>query len=118
MTDRQPVVFLQIDENPNCPAFDGQVFQPKTPARPIVQVRLERNGSVEWWDITGLDEHTPSPAMACLIDDSGDGACLLVFGGSWGLRFKKPFTGSWDLNDHSQWGSGLLLLARDGSDVL
>ena len=42
-----------------------------------------------WCEITGVAElGTPCPPMACLIDDSGDGACYLVFGAAWGLRLK------------------------------
>jgi hypothetical protein len=38
-----------------------------------------------WCDITGIGESgKPCTAMACLIEDSGDGACHLVFGGAWG----------------------------------
>jgi hypothetical protein len=54
--------------------------------------------------------------MACLIEDSGDGACHLVFGGAWGLRLK---TGGpdWNLDDPDQWGETYLLLGGDGSDL-
>jgi hypothetical protein len=43
-----------------------------------------------------------------LIDDSGDGACYLVVGGAWGLRFRSGGT---------QWGEPCLLLAADDADL-
>ena len=104
-------VLIQIDENPNCAAWDGQVFQPRTTPKEVSQVRVERKGTTSWCEITGLDEGGERcPAMACLVDDSGDGACFLVFGGSWGLR----------LNDESRgetWGVPYMLLPANGSDL-
>lgn len=102
-------VFIQIDENPNCARWDGQVFQPRTPPAEITHVRCEHNGKVAWRAITGLDEDEQTcPAMACLVDDSGDGACYLVFGGSWGLRLT---------NSEEIWGVPYMLLPADGTDL-
>lgn len=102
-------VLIQIDENPNCAAWDGQVFQPRTVPREISHVRSEREGTAVWCEITGLDEaELPCPAMACIVDDSGDGTCYLVFGGAWGLRLK---------DDSSTWGVPYMLLPGDGADL-
>ena len=106
----EPIVLIQVDENPNCEAMDGLVFQPRTPPRPISQVRTLRNGTEVWCDISGVDGHgISSPAMACLIDDSGDGGCHLVFGGAWGLRLKAA--------DGEEWGEAYLLLPSDENAV-
>ena len=110
-------VLIQIDSNPNCPPMAGLVFQPQTPARAISQIRTARKGTEMWCSVTGVGESgIPCPAMACLVEDSGDGACHLVFGGAWGLRLK---TGDrdWDLNDPDQWGEPYLLLPGDASDL-
>jgi hypothetical protein len=114
-----PSVFLQIDENPNCANLDGQVFQPRSVPQAIVQVRSTRNGTVDWYDVAGLEaDDEVCPAMACLIDDSGDGACYLVFGGAWGLRFRAAQSPNpWDIEDGDQWGEPYLLLPGDGSDL-
>ena len=110
-------VFIQIDENPNCTPMDGLVFQPRTAPRAVAQVRTMRRGTEMWCEITGLTESgARCPAMACLIDDSGDGACYLVFGAAWGLRLNIGGRG-WDLNDPDQWGEAYLLLPGDGSDL-
>lgn len=109
MTPPVAAVFIQIDENPNCAAWDGQVFQPRTSPRKVTRVRVERAGEATWCAITGLDEGGElCPAMACLVDDSGDGACYLVFGGSWGLRLT---------NSEEIWGVPYMLLPADGTDL-
>lgn len=110
MTPPGSAVFIQIEENPNCAAWDGQVFQPRTPPREITHVRSERAGTAIWCRITGLEQGgQPCPAMACLVDDSGDGACYLIFGGDWGLR----------LTDESEvsWGEPYMLLPAHGADL-
>jgi hypothetical protein len=114
-----PAVFIQIDQNPNCETVPGLVFQPRTGPVPVARVLRERNGQETWCDITGLDAGGhPCPAMACLIDDSGEGGCQLVFGGEWGLRLKEKSNGHlWDLDDPEQWGEPLLMLAGDGADL-
>lgn len=77
--------------------------------REISHVRSEREGKIVWCKITGLDEaELPCPAMACIVDDSGDGTCYLVFGGAWGLRLK---------DDSSTWGVPYMLLPGDGADL-
>jgi hypothetical protein len=95
------------------------VFQPRTEPAPVVRVLRERQGREVWCDLTGLDAGgRPCPAMACLIDDSGEGGCQLVFGGEWGLRLKQAsHGGAWDLDDSEQWGEPFLMLAGDGADL-
>jgi hypothetical protein len=106
----EPVVLIQVDENPNCESMDGLVFQSRTSPGPVSQVRTLRNGKEIWCDINGVDETgKPCPAMACLIDDSGDGACHLIFGGGWGLRLKTA--------EGEEWGEAYLLLPADGNTV-
>ena len=108
-------VYIQIPENPNCQALDGQVFQCRTPARRVTQVRMENE---EWCDITGIDETgNPCAATACLIEDSGEGACYLVVGGAWGLRLKRGGGAAWALEDREQWGEAFLILGGDGADL-
>ena len=86
-------VYVQIPENPNCREMDGQVFQCRTAARIVTQVRMGDDGSDEWCAITGIDEAGhPCAATACIIEDSGEGECYLVVGGGWGLRFNGTAT--------------------------
>ncbi len=105
----EPTIYIHIDQNPNCEAMDGQVFQPRTTPRAVVKVRAERHGVERWFDVSGVDRDWQlCQALASLIDDSGDGACYLITGGEWGLRLS---------DDGEQWGAPYLMLPGDGSDV-
>lgn len=108
-------VLLQIPENPNCDSMDAQVFQCRSAGRAVTHILCERSGAAAWCAVTGIDDGgAPCPATACLVDDSGDGACYLVVGGQWGLRLKPADTaGDWDLADATQWGAPYFLLAGD-----
>jgi hypothetical protein len=112
-------VYIEIEQNPNCDAMDGQVFQPRSAPRAVAQVLAERNGEERWYEVTGLDRDAQvCPASASPIDDSGDGACYLVTGGEWGLRFRDPAAASsWDISDPAQWGAAYLMLPGDGNDL-
>jgi hypothetical protein len=89
--------------------MDGQIFQPRTGRRAVTQIRMDRGGEEHWCAVTGLDEDwRECQATACLIDDSGDGACYLLVGGAWGLRLR---------DGESQWGEPYLLLAADDADL-
>ena len=104
-----PPIFIQIDENPNCEAMDGLVFQPKAPPREVKRVRVARDGVSIWCDITGLDEDSePCAAMASPIDDSGDGSCYLITGGAWGLRLRT---------ESGEFGEPYMVLGGDGKDL-
>src|SRR5579862_52776 len=104
-------VFIQIDDNPNCAAMDGQVFQPRSEPRAVAGIRVWRGGEERWCAIAGVgpDAET-SAASAYLVDDSGDGACYLVTGGAWGLRLRDNATGE-------EWGEPYLLMAAYGGDL-
>jgi hypothetical protein len=112
-------VFLQIPENPNCDALDAQVFQCRSAAREVTHILCDRPGGMEWCRVTGIDEGGAScPATACLVEDSGAGACYLVVGGEWGLRLKPGAgTDDWDLANAAQWGVPYFLLDGDASTL-
>jgi hypothetical protein len=109
-------VLLQIPENPNCDAMDAQVFQCRSAAREVTHVLCERSNGMEWCAVTGIDDGgVPCPATACIVEDSGDGACYLVVGGEWGLRLRpESDSAAWDLANAAQWGAPYFLLAGDG----
>jgi hypothetical protein len=105
----EPPIFIQIDENPNCAEMDGLVFQPKAPPRPVKRVRVSRDGVTGWCEIVGLEEGgVHCPAVASLIDDSGDGSCYLISGGAWGLKLSSEST---------DFGEPYIVLGGDGADV-
>jgi len=105
----EPPIFIQIDENPNCAPMDGQVFQPKAPPREVKRVRVVRDGAPVWCDVRGFNEGgEPCAAMASPIDDSGDGSCYLITGGSWGLRMRT---------ESGEFGEPYIVLGGDGKDL-
>jgi hypothetical protein len=112
-------VLLQIPENPNCEHLDGQVFQCRTAPRVVTHMLSEYGGRMDWCPLTGVNEQgTLCDATACIVEDSGDGACYLVVGGEWGLRLKPPASDdAWDLANPTQWGVPYLLLGGDGADL-
>src|SRR6185295_14355049 len=112
-------VFVQIPENPNCDAVEGQIFECRAKPRIVTHVTWERHGENHWCPLTGLDEDgKPCDAVACIVEDSGEGACYLVTGGAWGLRAKHPSDpGPWDVNNPDQWGIPYLLLGADNDDL-
>jgi hypothetical protein len=110
-------VYVEIPENPNCRMWDGQVFQCRTKQRTVKQVRMGDEGSEEWCDVTGITESGEAcAATACIIEDSGEGACYLVVGGAWGLRFRRNSSG-WAFDNLDQWGEPFLILGGDGADL-
>jgi len=112
-------VLLQIPDNPNCDAMDAQVFQCRSAMRQVTHVLCERSGGMEWCPVTGVDDGGAlCAATACLVEDSGDGACYLVVGGEWGLRLRAAASGgAWDLADGEQWGATYFLVSGDGSSL-
>jgi len=86
-----------------------------------VRAVLRRRGAGEaWCAVTGLaDRGRPVRALARKVEDSGEGACWLVYGGLWGLRLKEPDCAhAWSLADEAhQWGEPFLLLPADGKDI-
>ena len=111
--------YIQIDENPNCDAVAGLVFKPRTEFRPVSHAHLEHGSPAAWYEVTGLDDSgQPCPALAAVIDDSGEGSGYLVIGGCWGLRFRDPRPGAvWRIDDPTQWGVPILLVAAGGADL-
>lgn len=110
---------LTLAENPNCEMTDPRVYQERGDPAPITHVLRPRQGVDVWCAVTGLsDQGVPVPALARKVDDSGEGTCYLVYGGSWGLRIKDPACeDAWDIQDTHQWGEPFLLLPADGADL-
>ena len=64
--------------------------------------------------VTGWSSSGACPAYAILVEDSGEGILMLVYGGDEGIRL-QPAKGpeEWDLDDSNQWGEACLLLHRE-----
>lgn len=90
-------VDLFIDPNPNCAEGCGLRYKAESAPRPVARLRYFRD-AVDSVDcaVTGWSSEaggTPCPAQAVLVEDSGSGAAMLVYGGDWGIRL-VPVDGS------------------------
>lgn len=112
-------MFLRFEENPNTGFVDDRVFQERTQPREVTHVLRLREGKEVWCPVVGLNNvGVPEPALACKVEDSGEGICYLVYGGLWGLRLKDPACNEeWSMDDPHQWGEPFLLLSADGNDL-
>ena len=112
-------MYLTVEENPNCEALEGRVFQERTAAVRVTQVLRRRNHQEVWCWIIGINPGMKEcPALARKVDDSGDGTCYLVSGGAWGLRMKEATSlDLWSLENPAQWGESFMLLPADGDDL-
>jgi len=83
----------------------------------VTHVRRQRDDEDAWCSVIGVSpDGELCPAMACMVEDSGDDACHLVVGGAWGLRFKDSSL-PWELENREQWGAFLLRGRRTRSAV-
>ena len=72
------------------------------------------DGTEGVFGVTGWSPEGPVDAYAALVDDSGEGSALLVYGGEEGIRLRPlDSPNDWSLDDPGQWGEPFLLLARD-----
>ena len=111
-------MIVEVESNGNCEASTFARFKEAGPARQVSQVRLyDRNPAGEWYWITGWSDNSQAPACqayAQLVEDSGAGLTLLVYGGLYGLRFKPiDIEETWNLDSPHQWGEAYLSLSSD-----
>ncbi len=113
------MVLIEIPDNPNCSAVDTRIFHDVSSARPVSQVRLERQpGVAQWYDVTGwTTAGLPCQAVLQKVDDSGDGVAFLLYGGDAGVRLRPAGRGEpWGLTEPEQWGEPFLIVG-DTEDV-
>lgn len=116
------MIIDEIEENPNCGPLDMHRFRSFGEPRVVLQVRLfykNPKGGLYW--VTGWqqNEEAPTcPAHVVQVEDSGAGMSYLLYGGTWGLRFKSVDPEEpWDLANPRQWGEAFLLLG-DRADLI
>jgi hypothetical protein len=112
-------MYLRFEVNPNFGFSDDRLFQERSEPKEVTHILRKRQGKEVWCPITGLNNvGQPQSALACKVEDSGEGLCTLVYGGLWGLRLKDPSCNDeWALDDPHQWGEAFLLLPAGGSDI-
>jgi hypothetical protein len=110
-------VYIEVDvqEGPNCSWAVNRMFSALEPPRLVSKVMASDPGGREvMCAVTGWSEKGPVPAKAALVEDSGEGIVMLVFGGDQGIRLKPADNvEAWDLSSAEQWGEPCLLLGRD-----
>lgn len=108
---------LDLEDNPNCDSPGMMRFREVGPARTVNRMKIYDNEAAgEWIFITGLSDQGPCQAYARPVEDSGAGVSILLYGGNWGIRFKRSESEPWDLSAAGQWGAAYLLLG-DPSDL-
>lgn len=115
------MMFVEVEQNPNCEASVFLRFKELGPAQRLLQVKsYERSSRGEWCDIVGWTDNEDRPecqAMVQPVEESGRGAAYVVFGGVWGLRLKpEGIREAWSLESSNQWGEVYMLLT-DAHDL-
>ena len=107
-------MFIEIDveSGNNCEFSLTRLFSSTGNAVQIF--RLETfgiDGQLSLHDVTGWSTEGPCPAFSVMVEDSGEGVALLVYGGNDGIRLRSSeSTESWKLDSQTQWGEPCLLL--------
>ncbi len=118
----QGFISLEVEDNDNCPGLPLMTYQLLGRSVRVAQVNIagprwpEQLHWVTGWQSEGGG--SPCPAYYARISDSGAGSAFLLYGGDWGLRFKRGSeSGPWDVDSPEQWGEPWLVLAEE-SDIV
>lgn len=109
------IITVEVDASENCPFSFMRGFDAREDPRPVSRVRAVGPDDVEnLYEVTGWSEAGPVPAYAVVVEDSGDGTALLVYGGDEGVRLRPESSPEeWSLDSADQWGDALLLLEKE-----
>ena len=111
-------MFIEVDVQgfSNSPMPLVRMFDAmEDPRRVTKVVASDPLGVEQECHVTGWSgDSGPCPAYAALVEDSGEGVAMLVYGGDDGIRLSPAAVdGDWDLDDPRQWGEACLLLDKD-----
>ena len=103
---------VEVDASENSPYSFMRGFDAREEPRPVSRVMaLGPDGAENLYEVTSWSEAGPVPAYTALVEDSGDGTALLVYGGSEGVRLRPDDSSEkWSLDSPDQWGDAVLLL--------
>lgn len=92
-----------------------RMFQPLRSPTPISKVfTTNPEGSDMMCAVTGWSGTGACSAWSALVDDSGEGVAMLIYGGDHGIRLKDVNSDEpWNLKSMNQWGEPCLLLDKD-----
>jgi hypothetical protein len=96
-----------VEPNDNAPDGSGLRFKAEGAPRAVARVRYDgRDCDVVGWSSAGGGSRCA--AQAAIVEDSGSGTALLVWGGDWGVRL-TPLDGG------APFGEPYLLLETDAA---
>ncbi len=106
---------VEVSESTNCPLSLTRMFDAMETPVPVSRVMASGlEGTDRICNVTGWSGGGPCPAYAVLVEDSGEGIAMLIYGGDEGIRLKSADCHEdWDLVSQSQWGEACLLLDKD-----
>jgi hypothetical protein len=113
------LVFLDVEEGPNCPLSLQLVFSGLDEARPVRRVRIYGRGDATgvWHDVAAWNTGgEPGAATGVKVEDSGQAFAYLIHGEAEGVRLRPSGSGPWSLDGDGQWGESHLLLT-DEADI-
>ena len=114
-------MFIEVEviESANCPLSLTRMFDAMEDPVPVSEVvASDLMEEDQMCAVTGWSSSGPCPAYAVLVEDSGEGVAMLIYGGDEGIRLKPVESqDDWDLDSPNQWGEACLLLDKDVSLV-
>ena len=109
------LLVIEVEESENSLFAVTRSFQTMQDPRPVSRVvTYGPDGSEGTFEVVGWSEDGPGTAFAALVDDSGEGSALLLYGADEGIRLRpEGSTADWSLEEPSEWGEPFLLLSHD-----
>lgn len=102
------MILIEVPGNPNCAGCDQMAFnEADNEIKVIREIRVFTSTGDAVCDAAAVgSDGSFGPAMARKINDSGEGPAYLIFGGEWGVRFRRKTDSvrPWSLTDRAQWG--------------
>jgi hypothetical protein len=105
-------MYLIVEENKNSTP-DERVFAESGTPKNIRRIKIDTPFGPDQWCVAAAVEEGGqfASAQAVQVEDSADGTVWLVFGGMWGVRFRREVDqGDWALDNTAQWGLPFLVL--------
>jgi len=107
-------MFLEVDiqQGNNCDYSLTRVFSTIDASIQILRVETTgMHGELGLFDVTGWSDEGQCTAYAVIVEDSGEGQALLIYGGDDGIRLRPQDSQEpWRLGAVDQWGEPCLLL--------
>jgi hypothetical protein len=107
-------MFVEVDVQlgENCEYSLNRVFSALAGSDPVFRVETTGiHGELGLFDVTGWSGEGPCSAYAVIVEDSGEGRALLIYGGTDGIRLRPQDSQEpWALDAVYQWGEPCLLL--------